>query len=748
MTRSYKNCRFLLLFFFLILSGTTSSQILKPATWSYTASTKEIKVNDQIELIFNITIDKDWYMYSTDFDPDLGPMVTTFNFQPNKTYELIGEIKPINPKKIYSETWKGEYTYFVETAQFRQLIKVLSNDLVLEGNVEYQVCTDVDGKCIPFDQDFSFSDFVVPSQNSAPEVTAKTNTTTEIPDGHIQSIPVEKGEKVKTADGSVTHNLKEPSEPINDPTRVNEEFSSKKNTELEVSPDLLKPEKAVSEISSVNLSLIDPKPSVSLLSFMLIAFLAGMAALITPCVFPMIPMTVTFFTSDSKDRKQAIAKALVYGLSIIVIYTLIGTLVSRLNGPGFANWLSTHWIPNLMFFAIFIFFGLSFLGLFEIVLPHALVNKIDKEADKGGYYGAIFMAFTIVLVSFSCTGPIVGSILVESAGGAIIKPIAGMFAFSMAFAIPFTLFAIFPDWLKNLPKSGGWLNSVKVVLGFLELALALKFLSIADQVYHWKILDREVFLALWIAFFTGMVLYLLGKIRLLHDSEFKTIGVPRLILALLTLSFIIYLIPGLFGAPLKSLAGFLPPMTTQDFNLRTMSASGSANVTTLCEESPNNPASLSFPHGIEGYFDLEQALSCAQSQNKPIFIDFTGHGCVNCRKMEERVWSEPEVLSRLKNDFIMVALYIDEKTELPESEWYTSTYDAKVKKTIGSQNSDMQITKFQNNAQPYYVIMDPKENVLVRPISYETDVEKFIEFLDEGIYNYKTKSENANAALK
>lgn len=402
-----------------------------------------------------------------------------------------------------------------------------------------------------------------------------------------------------------------------------------------------------------------------------------------------------------------------------------------------------------MFFCIFIFFGLSFLGLFEIILPASIVNKMDKEADKGGYYGIIFMAFTIVLVSFSCTGPIVGSILVESAGGAIVKPIAGMFAFSMAFAIPFTLFAVFPNWMKNLPKSGGWLNSVKVVLGFLELALALKFFSTADQVYHWQLLDREVFLALWIAIFSGMALYLLGKIRLPHDSELKTIGVPRMVFAILTISFVIYLIPGLLGAPLKSLAGFLPPMNTQDFNLNLAAAQNSTpTVSTLCE-TPDNPASLSFPHGIQGYFDLKQAVACAKKQNKPIFIDFTGHGCVNCRKMEERVWVEPEVLGRLKSDFVVVALYIDEKTELPESKWYTSKYDQKVKKTIGGQNVDMQITRFQNNAQPYYVILDPNtEDILVQPIAYETDVNKFVGFLDSGIQKFKVKSTATNLALQ
>jgi thiol:disulfide interchange protein len=690
-------------FFLLILvalAGNAAAQILKPASWSYVIAQKEVKANDQIDLVFNVKIDKDWYLYSTDFDPDLGPMVTTFNFKADKSYELVGKIKPVHAKKKHSELWGGEYTYFVKTAQFIQTVRVLDENFKITGDVEYQVCTEVDGKCIPFDQDFTFSEQILATNAVVNVVKSDTASKIAAPEKELADTKI------------------------------------------------LKEEKPAPKPKSVTLTASGSE-SYSLLSFMLLAFLAGMAALITPCVFPMIPMTVTFFTNNSKDRKSAIIKALLFGFSIIAIYTLVGTIVSRINGPEFANWLSTHWLPNLMFFAIFIFFGLSFLGLFEIILPSSIVNKMDKEADKGGYYGIIFMAFTIVLVSFSCTGPIVGSILVESAGGAIVKPIAGMFAFSMAFAIPFTLFAIFPNWMKNLPKSGGWLNSVKVILGFLELALALKFFSTADQVYHWQLLDREIFLALWIAIFSGMALYLLGKIRLPHDSELKTIGVPRMVFAILTISFVIYLIPGLLGAPLKSLAGFLPPMNTQDFNLNLVTAQNTpSTISTLCE-TPENPASLSFPHGIQGYFDLKQAIACAKKQNKPVFIDFTGHGCVNCRKMEERVWIEPEVLSRLKSEFVVVALYIDEKTELPESQWYTSKYDQKVKKTIGGQNVDMQITRFQNNAQPYYVILDPNtEDILVQPIAYETDVNKFVGFLDSGIQKFAAKPTSATLALQ
>ena len=362
---------------------------------------------------------------------------------------------------------------------------------------------------------------------------------------------------------------------------------------------------------------------------------------------------------------------------------------------------------------------------------------MDAKADKGGIMGIFFMAFTLVLVSFSCTGPIVGSLLISSAGGALLKPILGMLAFSMAFALPFTLFAIFPGWLNSLPKSGGWLNSVKVVLGFIELALAFKFLSMADQVYHWGILDRDIYLAIWIVIFTLLGLYLLGKIRLPHDSKLEFISVPRLMLAIATFVLVIYMIPGMWGAPLKGLSGYLPPLSSHDFDLTKIS-----NQTSDFEfdESPKYADFLHLPHGIQGYFDYDQALRAAKRQNKPLFIDFTGHGCVNCREMEARVWSDPRVLKRLKEDFVMVALYIDERYTLPEDQWYTSTYDNKVKKTIGKQNADFQITRFENNAQPYYVILDNQEELLVSPIAYETDIQKFIDFLDSASKAFKLRT--------
>lgn len=483
----------------------------------------------------------------------------------------------------------------------------------------------------------------------------------------------------------------------------------------------------------------------TLIGFFFLAFLFGLAAILTPCVFPMIPMTVSFFMKDSENKAKGRMQAVIYGISIVAIYVFIGSVLAVVAGPGIANWLSTHWLPNIMFFLIFMIFAASFFGMFEIIMPHWIVNKSTANEDRGDFIGPIFMAFTLVLVSFSCTGPIVGTILVESAGGQILKPIIGMLGFSLAFALPFTLFAFFPQWLNRLPKSGGWLNSVKVVLGFLELALGLKFLSIADQTYHWGLLDREIYLALWIVIFTLMGIYLLGKIKFAHDSDVPFVSVPRLMLSIMTFAFVVYMIPGLWGAPLKALSGYLPPMHTQDFNIdksirdhlkmAKLSASSDENKS-ICE-TPKYHDFLHLPHGLEGYFDYEQALACAKKQNKPLFIDFTGHGCVNCREMEANVWADPKVLSRLRNNFIITALYVDDKSKLPEEDWVTSDYDGKVKKTLGKKFADFQIARFNTNAQPFYVLLNTDGEMLMQAKAYDLSIDSFVKFLDEGMENFK-----------
>ncbi len=692
----------LLLPLIIILMGIqVSAQVLQPAKWTYQVTKKQVKAGETAELVFTAAIQKDWYLYSTDFDPDLGPLVTTFTFKLNETYQLIGKIKPVNPKKKFDATWDGEYTYFTGRGEFRQTVKILKPNPRIEGEIEYQVCSEVDGKCIPGTEDFAFTDIKLVSGPSP-------------------------GQPAKGPSG-----ISQAGEPIVDQENVNITRSPV------VGPDGNKGRKESTRAPVKSLFTKQTEnDAYSLGAFMLLAFLAGLAALITPCVFPMVPMTVTFFTNHSKSRAQAITRALVYGLSIIALYILIGTLVSLINGPAFANFLSTHWAPNVFFSLVFIFFALSFLGLFDINIPGTVITRVDAQADRGGYIGVFFMAFTIVLVSFSCTGPIVGSILIESAGGQVLKPVLGMFAFSLAFALPFSLFAIFPEWLSSLPKSGGWLNSVKVVLGFLELALALKFLSIADQVYHWGILDREVFLAFWIVIFSLIGFYLLGKVRLPHDSKMDHVSVPRMLLAIATFTFVVYLIPGLFGAPLKSLAGYLPPQTTQDFDLSKPNGLFVSRQDGF-DAKPKYASFLKLPHGLQGFFDYDQALDYARKVNKPVFIDFTGHGCVNCREMEARVWSDPEVLRRLTEDYVVLALYVDDKYELPETEWYTSPYDRKVKKTIGAQNADLQITKFNNNAQPYYALIDGEGNLLADPKAYDLNVGRFISFLDQGLEAFR-----------
>jgi thiol:disulfide interchange protein len=509
---------------------------------------------------------------------------------------------------------------------------------------------------------------------------------------------------------------------------------------------IIKETEIVEEESSFDKDDITGKKA-SLLGFFILSFLGGLAAILTPCVFPMIPMTVSFFMKEGEDKAKGKMQAIIYGLSIIAIYVFIGSVLAVIAGPDIANWLSTHWLPNILFFVIFVVFAASFFGMFEITLPSWMINKSDQSADKGGFLGPVFMALTLVLVSFSCTGPIVGTILVESAGGQILKPIIGMLGFSLAFALPFTLFAFFPTLLQGLPKSGGWLNSVKVVLGFLELALGLKFLSIADQTYHWGILDREVYLASWIVIFFLLGMYLLGKIKFAHDSDIPFVSVPRLMLAIIVFTFVAYLVPGMVGAPLKALSGYLPPQTTHDFDLNAVIrenvkahaiSARPSKKKELCE-TPKYSEFLHLPHGLEGYFDYDQALACAKAQNKPLFIDFTGHGCVNCREMESNVWSNPKVLSLLSNDYIVTALYVDDKTTMPEEDWYISDFDGKKKKTIGKKYSDRQKAMFGVNAQPFYVLLDPNGELLTQPRAYDLDINEFVKFLKAGLKNFEKR---------
>lgn len=469
----------------------------------------------------------------------------------------------------------------------------------------------------------------------------------------------------------------------------------------------------------------------SLWGLILEAVLWGFLMLLTPCVFPMVPMTVSFFLKQESGGRF---KALMYGVFIVVLYTvpicIIIGLTWLLGGETVTadifNWLSTHWLPNILFFVIFMAFAASFFGAFEITLPSSWTTKADAKSGQDGLLGVFFLALTLVLVSFSCTGPIVGTVLIKSTQGEFWTPMVTMLAFSIAFALPFALLALFPSALKKLPKSGGWLNSVKVVLGFIEVALGLKFLSVADQTYHWHLLDREVYLAIWIVCFSLLGVYLLGKIRFKHDSPVEYISVGRLALIIADFAFVVYLIPGMWGAPLKALSGYLPPLETQDFVL------GSAPVTTpviLSEAKPLTGSEVSLPHGLTGYSNLEDGIAAAKEQGKKVFVDITGHGCVNCREMEARVWSDPRVLQRLRDNYVIVSLYVDDKTKLPESQWVT-TDTGKVLKDVGRVNSHLVLERFGVNAQPNYFLLDGEGTILAGPRGYNLDTDAFVKFLD------------------
>jgi thiol:disulfide interchange protein DsbD len=487
----------------------------------------------------------------------------------------------------------------------------------------------------------------------------------------------------------------------------------------------------------------------SLLAFFLISLLAGFAGVLTPCVFPMIPMTVAFFSQGADNRGKAITKAIIFGLSIVLIYSSLGILVSLTSaGAGFANALSTHWIPNTIFFLLFVIFAASFLGAFEIVLPNKWVSGADSRVDKGGMLASFFLGLTTVIVSFSCTGPIIGALLVEAASGDVLRPTIGMIGFGVAFALPFTIFALFPSVMNRIPKSGGWLNSVKVVLGFIMLAFSLKFMVTVDSVYSLGILSRDVFLAIWIVLFTLLGFYLMGKIKFSHDSDLPHIGTFRFFLIVAVFSFVVYLVPGLFGSPLKALASFLPSQNSTALNIPQAisssrgstinSAPATSSVSQNCSE-PRFADFLEMPLGLTGYFDYKQGLACAKEQNKPVFLDFKGHACANCKLMEAKVWSDPEVLRRLKEEFVIIALYLDDRKQLPENEWITSSLDGKIKKTIGKLNEDLEISKFQTNAMPLYVITDHEGNSLNKPMPTNLNVEEYKAWLDEGIALFKMK---------
>ncbi|KIO54385.1 MULTISPECIES: protein-disulfide reductase DsbD family protein [Flavobacteriales] len=480
----------------------------------------------------------------------------------------------------------------------------------------------------------------------------------------------------------------------------------------------------------------------SLWAIFIAGFIGGFAALLMPCIFPMLPLTVSFFTKSGHTKRRAVIQAMIYGLSIILIYVLLGIFITLIFGADALNSLSTNGIFNFAFFALLVVFAFSFFGAFELTLPASLANKLDRKADRGGLLGLFFMAATLAVVSFSCTGPIIGTLLVQAATmGELLGPAIGMLGFALALAIPFTLFAMFPSLLKSLPSSGGWLNSVKITLGFLELALALKFLSNVDLAYHWNWFDREVFLALWIIIFGYLGFYLLGKIRFPNDSPMDTLSLPRMVLSILVLSFTLYMVPGLWGAPLKSISAFLPPQTTQDFDLYTSSFGRTETNNVVDSKARKYSDIFHAPLNLNVFFDYEEGIEYGKKVGKPVMLDFTGHACVNCRKMEASVWSDKDVHKLLNEELIIIQLYVDDKTELPQAEQFVSSFSGKNIRTIGNKWSDFQASKFNSNSQPHYVLLDPSnEEILIKPTGADYNQKSYYGFIQSAINKYKSKN--------
>ncbi len=693
-SKRIKIIRKLFVTFLLILTANLNllAQPESPVKWKF--STKHLS-NNEVQLIFHAKIDSDWHLYSQ-FLPPGGPLSTLFVFEDTTNYESLGLIaESPKPTKEFDEIFKVDVFYFSKEATFIKKIRVLSDKAFqIKGNVSYQVCNDE--TCIPYDDDFEFS-----VEGAFPET----------------SSVVEKEKQVAVAEA------------------VAVEETESKDT---LSEDAVQTEQTATATATEE--PIDDGSSTSLWGFFFFALGLGIAGIFTPCVFPMIPMNIAFFLNYQGGKAKGKFLAVFYGLSIIFIYSFIGLALTLIFGPDAMNNIVNHWVTNIIFFLVFLFFAASFFGMFELVLPSKWVNKADSQVDKGGLIGTFFMALTLVLVSFSCTAAFIGTILVEAAGGQLLKPFIGMFGFSVGFGVPFAFLALFPSVMKKMPKSGGWLNAVKVVFGFVILAFGMKFLVGPNDVLGWGI-SREVFIGVWIVLFTLLGFYLLGKIKFAHDSDLPHISVPRLIIIVIVFSFVVYLIPGLFGAKLQTVSPFLPTQSMQKFDLPAIIEENSGGTAVavpanICEP-PKYAEKLHWPNRLKGYFDYEQAVTCAKELNKPIFIDFTGHFCANCKKMDVTTLADKEVLKRLKNDFVLVELYTDDQTLLPEEEWYTSEYDGKLIKTLGKQNRDFMITRFNALGTPLYVVVDPDGKVLSGPLAYEKDIDKYIEFLDNGLEEFQ-----------
>lgn len=680
-----------------LIALVAQAQILTPVKW-------KIKLDDkggapEKEIVFTATADKGWHLYDMNL-PEGGPVSTSFTFETLNGAELIGQPVPsVKPTTVYDEQFAMNLRWYPGTVSFIQKLKITDpGKFKVEGEVEFMACNDE--TCLPPDQiPFSFDkksihvDPALAANSSTTEVD-KDDATTVQPDTQVVA---EDASELNTPDPAAKET----------PATT----SPKASDSLTDSPNLWSP--VIDQLKSFGDATVSAADT-SWLFIFFAGFLGGLIALLTPCVWPMIPMTVSFFLKRTKDRKKAIRDAITYGLSIIVIYLVMGLLITGIFGASALNDLSTNAIFNILFFLLLVVFAVSFFGAFELVLPASWTSKLDSKADSTtGILSIFFMSFTLVLVSFSCTGPIIGTLLVQAASmGTAVGPAIGMFGFALALSIPFSVFAIFPNMLQSMPKSGGWLNSVKVVLGFLELALALKFLSVADLAYGWRLLDREAFIVLWIVIFSLLGVYLLGKIKFSHDSEVKYVSVPRLFMAIISFAFAIYMVPGLWGAPLKAISAFAPPLYTQDFNL--------------------------YKNEVHAAFDdYESGMAYAKKVNKPVMIDFSGFGCVNCRKMEASVWTDPKVKQMLENDYVLITLMVDDKTKLPQPIEIQENGKTRKLKTIGDKWSYLQRSKFGSNAQPFYILLNDEGQPLGPSYAFNEDVSKYIQFLQNGLKEFK-----------
>lgn len=672
----------------LMIAWAAEAQILTPVKW-------EIKLEDSDSsvktLLFSAKLDNGWHLYDMNL-PEGGPISTSFNYETLKGAKTIGS--PIPSKKattVYDEQFEMNLSWYAHEVSFTQKLEITNpKAFKVEGYVEFMACNDEN--CLPPDKEsFSFNQSNINVEKTL-QAMAK-----------VEDIPAEELTDTVSVVEEVSEDVS-----VAKPNKTADTVGTSSSL---VHSDLWEP--VIEELKAFGDTTVTAADT-SWLFIFFAGFLGGLIALLTPCVWPMIPMTVSFFLKRTKDRKKAIRDAVTYGVSIIVIYLVLGLLITGIFGASALNDLSTNAIFNIIFFLLLVLFAVSFFGAFEIVLPSSWTNKLDMKADSTtGIISIFFMSFTLVLVSFSCTGPIIGTLLVQAASmGSKVGPAIGMFGFALALSIPFSFFAVFPNMLQSMPKSGGWLNSVKVVLGFLELALALKFLSVADLAYGWRLLDREVFVVLWIVIFALLGFYLLGKIRFSHDSDLKHVSVPRLFMAIISFGFSIYMIPGLWGAPLKAISAFAPPLYTQDFSLY------------------DNEVHAAFT-------DYEAGMEYAKRNNKPVMIDFSGYGCVNCRKMEASVWTNIRVKDILEKDYVLITLIVDDKSKLPEPIEIVENGKTRVLRTVGDKWSYLQRSKFGANAQPFYVLLDGDGKPLSPSYAFDEDVSKYIQFLNKGLSEFQ-----------